>query len=537
MPRAVAGARPATAATCGSSSTASASRPSARAHRAALIAHFEQHADLLDEDARRRLHSNPLRILDSKNPAMQAMIEAAPQADRLPRRRVARALRRRARRRSTPPASSTASIRAWCAAWTTTTSRVFEWVTDRLGAQGTVCGGGRYDGLFEQLGGKPAPAVGWAHGHRAHAAAAEGAAASRCRRRRPTPTRSCPSRPRCRVALRTLRGAARRRRARCRCMPPAPRPGQHEVAVQEGRRQRRALRADLRRRRAGARRGRGQAAARRRRRAALARRWPMLPPGPPNCSPHNPPACHDRLSHAHGHPSRPRRTGTARRAEGVLEAVRQPDHLGAAASCSAPSRPGTAGTSTSATRPPRPARCSTSSSVARRPATPTRSSARLRRHEGALPAHRLRAAGRPAGGQGCSSRRARPTPRAQRSPGWPSNAVETEYQAVARLRLAGLLLDAKTVRRGAQAARRRNGPGVRRARRRPARRRPAGAGQDGRGEGRVPEGLDGDGAQSSTTAAWSRPSSTRSARPQSLHRAAAGAAAAETDTMNLAASR
>ena len=57
-----------------------------------------------------------------------------------------------------------ASTRAWCAASTTTTSRVFEFVTDRLGSQGTVCAGGRYDGLIEQLGGKPAPAVGWAIG-------------------------------------------------------------------------------------------------------------------------------------------------------------------------------------------------------------------------------------------------------------------------------------------------------------------------------------------------------------------------------------
>ena len=62
---------------------------------------------------------------------------------------------------------------------------VFEWVTDQLGSQGTVCGGGRYDGLFEQLGGKPTPAVGLGHGHRAHAAAARGGRRRRCRPRAP----------------------------------------------------------------------------------------------------------------------------------------------------------------------------------------------------------------------------------------------------------------------------------------------------------------------------------------------------------------
>ena len=108
-------------ATCGSSSTAWASPPSARAHRDALIAHFEAHADALDDDARRRLHSNPLRILDSKNPAMQALVEAAPQLIDFLGDGVARALRRRAATCSTPPASPTASTRAWCAASTTTT--------------------------------------------------------------------------------------------------------------------------------------------------------------------------------------------------------------------------------------------------------------------------------------------------------------------------------------------------------------------------------------------------------------------------------
>ena len=94
---------------------------------------------------------------------MQAMIEAAPQLiDFLGEASLAHL--ERCARCSTPPAWRTASIRGWCAAWTTTTCTVFEWVTDRLGSQGTVCGGGRYDGLFEQLGGQPTPAVGWGMG-------------------------------------------------------------------------------------------------------------------------------------------------------------------------------------------------------------------------------------------------------------------------------------------------------------------------------------------------------------------------------------
>ncbi len=133
------------------------------AHRAALIAHFEAHAGLLDDDARRRLHTNPLRILDTKNPAMQAMVEAAPKLmDFLGEASLAHL----------------AAVRAGLDAvgldyrlnprlvrgldyYNLT---VFEWVTDLLGSQGTVCGGGRYDDLFTQLGGKPTPAVGWGMG-------------------------------------------------------------------------------------------------------------------------------------------------------------------------------------------------------------------------------------------------------------------------------------------------------------------------------------------------------------------------------------
>jgi histidyl-tRNA synthetase len=133
------------------------------AHRAQLIAYFEQHADLLDDDSRRRLRSNPLRILDSKKPALQEVLEGAPRltefigADSLAHfgavRRVldAAGLDYRVNPRL---------VRGLDYYNLT----VFEWVTERVGAQGTVCGGGRYDGLFEQLGGKRTPAVGWGMG-------------------------------------------------------------------------------------------------------------------------------------------------------------------------------------------------------------------------------------------------------------------------------------------------------------------------------------------------------------------------------------
>ncbi|MDE2369596.1 MAG: histidine--tRNA ligase [Burkholderiales bacterium] len=133
------------------------------AHRAALIAHFEAHAGLLDEDARRRLHSNPLRILDTKNPAMQAVVESAPQlidflgADSLAHLGAVRAVLDAV---GLPYRVNPRLVRGMDYYNLT----VFEWITDHLGSQGTVCGGGRYDGLIEQLGGKPAPAVGWGMG-------------------------------------------------------------------------------------------------------------------------------------------------------------------------------------------------------------------------------------------------------------------------------------------------------------------------------------------------------------------------------------
>jgi histidyl-tRNA synthetase len=132
-------------------------------HREKLIAYFEAHEAELDEDARRRLRGNPLRILDSKNPAMQAMIEAAPKlmdelddAARAHFNAVLQGLDNAGiAYRVNPRLVRGLDYYNYT---------VFEWVTDRLGAQGTVCAGGRYDGLLAQLGGKPAPACGFAMG-------------------------------------------------------------------------------------------------------------------------------------------------------------------------------------------------------------------------------------------------------------------------------------------------------------------------------------------------------------------------------------
>nr|WP_293660629.1 histidine--tRNA ligase [Rhodoferax sp. OV413] len=134
-----------------------------KSHRAALIEHFEAHRQSLDEEAKRRLHLNPLRLLDSKNPAMQPVIETAPRLidflgdasqahlqavkDILDAHQVAYTVNPRLVR-----------------GMDYYNLTVFEFVTHKLGSQGTVCAGGRYDYLIEQIGGKPAPAVGWALG-------------------------------------------------------------------------------------------------------------------------------------------------------------------------------------------------------------------------------------------------------------------------------------------------------------------------------------------------------------------------------------
>ena len=134
-----------------------------RAHRAALVAHFEQHRELLDADAQRRLHSNPLRILDTKNPAMQPLVDAAPKLmDFLGEASLKHldAVRAVLDAVGQPYRINPRLVRGMDYYNLT----VFEWVSDQLGAQGTVCGGGRYDGLIEMIGGKPAPAVGWGLG-------------------------------------------------------------------------------------------------------------------------------------------------------------------------------------------------------------------------------------------------------------------------------------------------------------------------------------------------------------------------------------
>ncbi|ABD70024.1 histidyl-tRNA synthetase [Rhodoferax ferrireducens T118] len=133
------------------------------AHRQALIDHFERYADVLDEDAKRRLYSNPLRILDTKNPAMQTVVESAPRPlDYLGEASLAHfnTLKTILDANGVAYIVNPRLVRGMDYYNLT----VFEFTTDRLGSQGTVCAGGRYDYLIEQLGGKPAPAVGWALG-------------------------------------------------------------------------------------------------------------------------------------------------------------------------------------------------------------------------------------------------------------------------------------------------------------------------------------------------------------------------------------
>ena len=137
--------------------------PERLAHRAALIAHLEQHVDLLDEEAKRRLHTNPLRILDTKNPALKEVVESAPQLlDFLGEASMAHfnALRAMLDANGLAYTINPRLVRGMDYYNLT----VFEFITDSLGSQGTVCGGGRYDYLIEQVGGKSAPAVGWGLG-------------------------------------------------------------------------------------------------------------------------------------------------------------------------------------------------------------------------------------------------------------------------------------------------------------------------------------------------------------------------------------
>jgi len=133
------------------------------AYRQELVAYFERHHDALDEDSRRRLHSNPLRILDTKNPDMVELVAGAPVlADHLGEdsRRHFEQLQALLKAAGVAFVHNPRLVRGLDYYSLT----VFEWVTNRLGAQGTVCAGGRYDGLVTQLGGRPTPAVGFAMG-------------------------------------------------------------------------------------------------------------------------------------------------------------------------------------------------------------------------------------------------------------------------------------------------------------------------------------------------------------------------------------
>ncbi|GAB5099801.1 histidine--tRNA ligase [Caballeronia sp. LP006] len=133
------------------------------AHRKELIAYLEQHVDALDEEAKRRLYTNPLRVLDTKNPALQEIAQNAPKlTDFLGEesRKHFEGVQRLLKANNIPFKINPRLVRGLDYYNLT----VFEWVTDKLGAQGTVAGGGRYDPLIEQLGGKPTAACGWAMG-------------------------------------------------------------------------------------------------------------------------------------------------------------------------------------------------------------------------------------------------------------------------------------------------------------------------------------------------------------------------------------
>jgi histidyl-tRNA synthetase len=132
-------------------------------YRERLIDHFSGHQEALDEDSRWRLAVNPLRILDSKSPALQELIAAAPTLIKhLDKESAAHfdTLRSMLETAGIDYEVNPRLVRGL----DYYTKTVFEWITDRLGAQGTVCAGGRYDGLVEQMGGKPVPGVGFAIG-------------------------------------------------------------------------------------------------------------------------------------------------------------------------------------------------------------------------------------------------------------------------------------------------------------------------------------------------------------------------------------
>ena len=133
------------------------------AHRAALVDYLQQHEDILDEDCKRRMHTNPLRVLDTKNPALQTMANAAPRLiDFLGDESIAhyQSLKNLLNGLGIDYVENPRLVRGLDYYNLT----VFEWTTDKLGAQATVCGGGRYNGLIEELGGKASPSIGFALG-------------------------------------------------------------------------------------------------------------------------------------------------------------------------------------------------------------------------------------------------------------------------------------------------------------------------------------------------------------------------------------
>ncbi|MEE8235708.1 MAG: histidine--tRNA ligase [Gammaproteobacteria bacterium] len=136
---------------------------SRKQYRDVLTEYFSSHEDVLDADSRQRLHRNPMRILDSKNPEMEPVIQRAPKINEYLDSASANHFEVLQQLLSDAGIAFTVNPRL-VRGLDYYTRTVFEWVTDRLGSQGAICSGGRYDGLVEQLGGKSTPAIGWAIG-------------------------------------------------------------------------------------------------------------------------------------------------------------------------------------------------------------------------------------------------------------------------------------------------------------------------------------------------------------------------------------
>ncbi len=132
-------------------------------YRIALVAFLEQHVDVLDDDCKRRMHTNPLRVLDTKNPEIQAVLGDAPRLSDYLGDESKQHFAGLCELLDSAGIEYTVNERL-VRGLDYYNRTVFEWITESLGAQGTVCGGGRYDGLVEQLGGKATPAVGFAMG-------------------------------------------------------------------------------------------------------------------------------------------------------------------------------------------------------------------------------------------------------------------------------------------------------------------------------------------------------------------------------------